>query len=472
MSREIRSWWLNGVLLLASGILGFLGNLAGGGEHHTLRFASGPNNYASATCLAVSPHSDELLLGTSYGKLHFISIADGDTRATLQENGQAAAYSADASRVLIESPDGSVLLALPSRQKLPLKEGHPRGSLGLALTPRNGKLLVGQLIPKGPAQQSGRIRQGDEVTAYGTGLLGEKTSLIGISAPEAIAALSGLPNSTVRLFVIPKGAEDEQEVVLRRSAGRGRDAAMELFEEPPPAPDNVIPMTVWGSLAFASARTGRIHAGPTAETVIADHQHALSPDFKRYAVLGPTKEDSQKASLEVFDLEKMQRLYAAPFPLASHHGLRFSPDGKFLFVASQVRVDAFDAQTGEFHHGYLLDGTRVTTIEDVKLARRKSTTFGPQAPKPRAVSMAVSPALLATADEDGNLTLWSLEQGAEVQRFPAKDQKYVERVEALEFTPDGRWLIFYRTGTLHLVEMADLTPAVDGAAKRSPDKKP
>ena len=114
-----------------------------------------------------------------------------------------------------------------------------------------------------------------------------------------------------------------------------------------------------------TAQTGRVHAGPTAETVIDDRQRALTVDFKRYAILGPTQEGPRKYAFEVFDLETMSRLYAAPFPLASQFGLRFSPDGKHLFVASQVRVDAFDAHTGQFSHGYPLDGTRVAQIEDV-----------------------------------------------------------------------------------------------------------
>ncbi|MFN0056419.1 MAG: hypothetical protein ACKV0T_30095 [Planctomycetales bacterium] len=464
-----------------------LGYRASGGEHHTLRFAYGnAGNVATATCIAISPRSDELLFGTTFGKVQFIRVRDGEMLQFVNGTGESAAYSADASRALIKTERRWVLLELPARRETAVFDDYVPGMLGITLSQRNGKLLVTELIPDGPGAQSGKIQVGDEVTSYATGLLGPKTSLIGISVKAATEQLIGLPNTTVRISLIPKGEEDETEVVLRRRGFHSRGTSGEFVDEPAQGRDNVVPAIVQGGLAFASARTGRIFAGPTPETVIEDRQRAVSHDFKRYAILGPTKEGSKKFALELFDLETMKRVNSAPFPLASFFALRFSPDGKLLFVASQVRVDAFDSQSGQFSHGYLLDGRRSETIEDVNLvasenkgsfnpnasalqSAREQLAFGPDVPKPQARVMAVSRDFLATADDGGNAVLWRLDTGAEVKRFSTKERK---RVEILEFTPDGRWLIFYRQGTLHIVEVADLVPPGSDADAKSPSPKP
>gem|GEM_PF-1892994 len=481
----IRWRWICVLAVLASMLLG---SLSSGGEHHTLRFASGnADNVATATCIAISPRSDELLFGTTYGKVHFIRIRDGEMLEFVNGTGEAAAYSADARRALIKTERRWVLLELPTRRETAIDEDYLPGMLGFTLTQRNGKLLVTELISGGPAAQSGKIQVGDEVTSYATGLLGPKTSLIGISAIEAMDQLIGLPNSTVRVGLIPKGEEDGQEVVLRRRAFRNGGAGGEFVDEPAQGRENVVQVSVQGGIAFASARTGHIVAGPTPETVIEDRQRAVSHDFKRYAILGPTKEGSKKYAIELFDLETMKRVNSAPFPLASFFAFRFSPDGKHLFVASQVRFGAFESELGQFSYGYLLDGRRTTTIEDVKLvprddkvsfnpnasalqSARAQLAFGPDVPQPQARVMAVSQDFLATADDGGNAILWRLDTGAEVQRFSTKERN---RVEVLEFTPDGRWLIFYRHGILHIVEVADLVPPSSeaGATASSPTSR-
>ena len=158
------------------------------------------------------------------------------------------------------------------------------------------------------------------------------------------------------------------------------------------------------------------------------------------------------------------------------------PHSRCFSHRRQSRVDAFESEFGQFSYGYLLDGRRTTTIEDVKLVARDDNAsfnpnasplqsaraqlaFGPDVPKPQAWVMAVSQDFLATADDGGNAVLWRLDTGAEVQRFSSKERN---RVEVLEFTPDGRWLIFYRHGILHIVEVADLVTAGSEAGSTSP----
>lgn len=79
-------------------------------------------------------------------------------------------------------------------------------------------------------------------------------------------------------------------------------------------------------------------------------------------------------------------------------------------------------------------------------------------------SIATSPILLAVAAPWGQVDLLDLATGVSVRTFPfsSDGQKLYEdcKVEVMEFSTDGRWLVFYVNGVLNIVDVKDLKPKV------------
>ncbi len=440
MSIVTRSWGIRSFALVV--LASFQCDLRSE-DHHTFRF-SGSIYSMSGPCIAMSPRSDEFLFCSGNDKVQLIRIVDGEMSEFCDSKAAAIAYSADGSRVLVKTDRESRLIETGSKRELPLNKDYLPGGLGITLEGKNGKILIQKLLPGGPAAASGNIQVGDEITGFSRGLYGEKISLLGTSVNEVINYIKGLPGSFIRLNLVSKGEEDEHRVLLRRRGYRMEGSTLVFVDDPIRQPENFILINTKDGLAFASALDGFIYKGPVPETVKTLQQHAISKDQKQFAILGPTSFGPTDYSIEVFDAVHMTRLYDEPFPLSSFSAMRYSPDGKLIFISSQIRVDAFDSVTGKFSHGYTLDGKRRTTIEDINIAAP---------PEPLALAMAVSEHLLATTDFEGNVKIWSLETGAVLNRYSAKERKVVKLVE---FTPDGKWLVFYRDGTLHVVEVADL----------------
>ncbi len=438
-------------------------------EHHTFRFPG--SNSLSGSCIAMSPRSDEFVFCPANEKVQLIRIADGEMSEFSESNALAAVYSVDGSRVLIKTSRGYQLIETGSKRQLPVNEDYLQGALGIRIEAKNGKLLVQELLPGGAGATSQQIQVGEEITGFRRGFNGEKISLIGQSISGATGQLQGLPDTVIKMSLVSKGEEEEHEVLLRRRGYRVEGKTLAFEDQPIRKPESFIVISAKDGLAFASALDGFVYAGPTPETVTVLQQHAVSRDRKQFAILGPTASGPKDYSIEVFDAVNMTRQFAAPFPLTSFFAMRYSPDGKLIYIASQIRVDAFDSSTGEFSHGYTLDNQRRSTIEDVKIADpapgkvilsgeeellesvRAQLSFGSEIPGPLAVAIAVSDQLLATAHVDGHVTLWSLDTGTVLKKFPTKER---EVVNVVEFTPDGKWLVFYRKGILHVVEVADL----------------
>lgn len=98
------------------------------------------------------------------------------------------------------------------------REGEPDGieGIGLSLKSEDGKVIVVQAIPGGPADRSGNIKAGDQIV----GIVledGEKTEFKDKDLPEIVQELRGEAGSRVRLLVLPEGAEGPKVVELTRA---------------------------------------------------------------------------------------------------------------------------------------------------------------------------------------------------------------------------------------------------------------
>ena len=97
----------------------------------------------------------------------------------------------------------------------------------------------------------------------------------------------------------------------------------------------------------------------------------------------------------------------------------------------------------------------VTSIADSLALDEDSETRGKRVVEKFAVS---TRGILATGSPFGQVKLWDLASGKFLESMPlAKDED--DGIERIAFSPDGKWLAYYGTGVLHLVNVEDVQAA-------------
>lgn len=79
--------------------------------------------------------------------------------------------------------------------------------IGGTLKIKDGNCVVGELVPGGPAASSGRLKPGDRIVAVAQGG-GAPVDIMGLSSSQVVELIRGPKGSTVRLTIIPLGADD------------------------------------------------------------------------------------------------------------------------------------------------------------------------------------------------------------------------------------------------------------------------
>jgi predicted Ser/Thr protein kinase len=109
--------------------------------------------------------------------------------------------------------------------------------IGVALGRKNGRIIVGSLMPDSGAARDGRLKPGDIIAKAGEGT-DSWASLDGMKLEDAVAIMRGVEGSRLALFVIPagKGAEDAYTLTLIRKriqplAQAAYEAALEELVE-------------------------------------------------------------------------------------------------------------------------------------------------------------------------------------------------------------------------------------------------
>lgn len=460
----------------------FLSQFSFGGDHHTLRFLDHSRAPQPGLCLAISPDASELALGVEPGKVHFVRLSDGEQISEITGSPFAMRYSKDNSRLLMLTTDGSFLINTKTRHRQSVDIRDEPGYIGLGPVNRNGKLLVSRLHPEGPAASTGKIAVGDEIIGYCEGKNGEWRDATGMDAESFTMAMRGPIRTHLQLRILKKGAADPETVPLtRQSATTTGDSFRFRDTQPPSIDDNLLSCLSSGRKVYVSARTGNAVASLMPIDLQMLGQHDIARDQNRAVKLAHLKSDSNKFGVEVYDLRTLERTLFAPFHRNSYSGIKFSPDGKNLFVASMEQVDVLDAETGDFRRCYRLDGT-VTIDAAENLPKRnpvsegRSSGAGPiGAAKDEAgysgdfsqasiVSIAVSETLLAIATSNGEVSLWSLETGELKRRFSPHVYKdvYVRREgqPLLQFSDNNEWFVFYVRGVLNIVDVSEGGDAV------------
>jgi PDZ domain len=92
----------------------------------------------------------------------------------------------------------------------------PLVGVGLALNVEDGKIIVKDLVKKGPADKNGKIKPGDEIVGV-KGDDGEEVLFAGKELSEAVKSIAGgKAGSQIHLIIKSPDAEDRKIIVLRR----------------------------------------------------------------------------------------------------------------------------------------------------------------------------------------------------------------------------------------------------------------
>ncbi|MGQ0592498.1 MAG: carboxy terminal-processing peptidase, partial [Gammaproteobacteria bacterium] len=81
--------------------------------------------------------------------------------------------------------------------------------IGAVLRSENGYTVVQQVVPGGPADQSGKLHDDDRIVGVGEGRQGEAVDVIGWRLDKVVDLIRGKRGTVVRLRIIPKGSAPE-----------------------------------------------------------------------------------------------------------------------------------------------------------------------------------------------------------------------------------------------------------------------
>ncbi len=94
--------------------------------------------------------------------------------------------------------------------------------IGAVLRTEKGRTLIVSLVPGGPAQREGTLRDGDTIDAVAEGPTGPWTELAGRKLREVVGMIRGEEGTTIRLRLRRDGSEEPATATIRRASVRLR----------------------------------------------------------------------------------------------------------------------------------------------------------------------------------------------------------------------------------------------------------
>ena len=456
------------------------------GEHHTLRYLYKDSRVPiSARSLAISPDSKEAALGLADDVVHFIRLADGEQTSEVKALPFEMKYCRDGSRILMLSEYESFTLSTSTRSRTKVNTSDVPGFLGLLTINRNGKLIIDSTVDGSPAQLCNELQRGDEIVAMGDGKTGKMLDVVGMPSTQFANQMKGPVGTYVRVSLLKKNGETTEPILLRRSpaVASGTSAQFATMQK----------QTISETLmhfqrdyrhTFVSAFDGKCIGALNTEDVNLVGQHAVSPDQTLFAVLSYTIRSREQFGIEVFDLTSLERKHYIPFNRPSFNSIAFSTDGSELFAGSHNRIDVYDVVTGEFKRG--LVGTSDTPLPaaiDKKSDKVISGSAGRSVigaasdivgeftvSETRIEKIAVSTSLVAIAVPGGALELWDVQTGNIKTSIAAPKhgtrQYMTPKVDLMQFSPDGHWLVYYIEGIFNIVDVSEFSEPSTGPQKQ------
>lgn len=447
------------------------------GEHHTLRYLYEDSRVPiSARSLDISPDSKEAALGLEDGVVHFIRLADGEQSAEVQALPFEMKYCRDGSRILMLSEFESFTLSTSTRSRTKVNTSDVPGFLGLLTINRNGKLIIDSTVDGSPAHACKELQPGDEIVSMGDGKSGGMLDIVGLPSAQFASRLKGPVGTYVRISVLRKNGESTQPILLRRSPATvvGNSVRFAALQK----------QTIGESLlhfqrdnrhTFSSAFDGRSVCSLNTEDIQLIGQHAIAPNQTLFAVLSFTVQDREKYGIEIYDLTTIERKVYIPFNRPSFNSIAFSSDSRQLFAASHNRVDVYDVETGSFDRGLI--GTSASPMPTPTDKQREEPIAGTAASsvagaardsvgefsvsETRIEKLAVTKSLVAVAVPGGALELWDANTGIVKTSIAAPThgtrQYMTPKIDLMQFSPDGHWLVYYIEGILNIVDVSEFS---------------
>jgi hypothetical protein len=450
------------------------------GFHLTTRFYSRGNTPGKIESFAMSPDGSTVAIATSNTDVAAVRVADGEVIGRDENrNYRGLSFSKDGSQLLTFTE--SEIRLYDARSMAKIKQvnrfSDTPGIVGMQLEQRNGKLMVTKLTPGTTLANAGKIQVGDEIVGVAEGLEPEKARVdsetewkdtIGWSADQAIRAISGRPGTWVRLKYIPKGKLEPETLSLQRARPYTPRGGKEMFATFLfPEGERVSVLEDRGAVVFRNSPTAiqigalrPVNLRPTGAWILSD-------DCTLFAIAGPYRGYEGGLGIEVFSVIDGKLLAAAEIPANSAWCGTFSPDGKQLLIGTQDSVEVFDlsekkwirqipffvngerdkgvATRGRVAGGFGLEG-------DAFLQTAPTTIFTKPAQVHRVALSRTG--LLAAGGGDGVVRIVDFETARPIKAFPRIEKE--GGVELVAFTPDGKRLLYFVRGTLHIVDVANL----------------
>ncbi len=453
-------------------------------HHHVVRLKL-PERYGQPKfeAQAISNDSQFLAITCENSQVALIKIATGDIVAKIPASvGQVIdiSFSRDGTRLYLIGTTGQKLFDVKLGREIAFSTNLEKADLGIELVQRNGKWLIQSFRSNYSGDRNRAPRIGDEITGIGEGKSGPIESVLGKDKAKTLKLLPGPVETTVQLQFVSAGEFDKEIIHLRRLREPGAvnpsaNASSDPFAE------NMAWCLSNRFHTFINVATGKIVRSVMPEEV--DQRTgtpALSADGQKYAFLGKVVETKEYA-IEVFDVRSGNRLAKIDNVLShapsngltnsSFNGLQFSSDNKHLFVGAWDRICVYDIDKQSYHSSFNLNhnvpvSERITRKSDASGANLMeialNKTAGGVDRRDATANILVKvfnvsgQGLLATGSWNGLLCLWNLNEGELIHTF---GQLPEERIENIEFSPDGNWLTFFVHGELHLVNVGTVKPA-------------
>jgi hypothetical protein len=436
-------------------------------QHFTARFFTSTGRPQDVRQVLFSPASTHLAVQADDG-IHFLHVESGRETKSYRLAPLATAFTPKGYQLLAVAEQGTVLLPVVEGIAVDAPWQLPLGYLGVTFTQESGKILVERMAPGGPAALSGDIHVGDEIVAVVA--VGKETSVLGESIPRVIERLAGLAGTSTTLRIVPRGELNPKNVTLRRAGGVKQNNQVTFQPFVARSSPQAVAVRWQDSLVVLDAQ----QAAPISVIQPVDIEpfglQSFAPDGRLLAVTSHRRQKVRgepELMLEVYDVARQARVAAVAVDTTNVYAQRFLPDGQRIAFGLKDRILVYDLRKQSFVDPILIgfDPSRY----QAKSKSENDEAFSPlnlnarldylvedeaparvEYPEQLLASFDVSPdgKLVAVGSCHGELRVFSATEHKEHTKIGERTVDEA-KVKPVAFSPDGQWLAYYLSGTLH-----------------------
>ncbi len=414
-----------------------------------------------------SPKGDKLAVAASGGPVTIYDTSTGDVLREFQFDPVLMKFSADGTRLLTVSTEKTKLLDLSTGKEAVVQWQIPIGHVGYRLKIQSGKLLFDEILPGGPAAESGKLKVGDEL--LGMVVRGEFRRFLGKPVADAMKEVAGPPGAPLTLRVSPKGGKPEIDVTLKRAGGTLVQNQIQFQKAEGNVTADGCVLKNSGQIVVLNANNGNVAAVFRSIDLEKPELKILSLDGRHLAIASQSRIYPQApCGLEIFDVAKQERTQFATLGEDTLVHMRYSPDGKQLLLGRSDRVEFYDVEKRSISDSIVIDLDPLPDApeptgeiefdqeEALKRAQRKGTE--------RIYSFDISPdgKLLAVGTNHVQCLIWSTQTRKCVAKIGERNPSGI--ASHVQFSPNGRWLTYYDHGTLHIMNLKEVLPPGDNGS--------